>query len=395
MQLTRHSIKRLFVWALFALLALAAVNALFLKRTTVRAHEVTHGTILVEAFGTGSVESRREITVGFEITGRVATIDVDQGDAVAAGQPLATLDSRPLQAEVALAEQQVALAEATLARLLADIARSQAVLRGAEANLARVRPLVGSGAVSGESLDLAQERQQVALADLQRSEAAELEGRQAILAARKQLDRITTELERTVARSPFDGVVVRREREVGDVAVPGSTVLELAATDTIWASSWVDESYLGTLRSGQPARIVLRSEPGNTYRGSVSRIGREVDRETRELLVDVVFETKPDDLVFGQRVDLWIELERSSDVLCLPRRCVVGQPGAESVYVVRDGRAESRAIEVGRRGRDLLEVRSGLDAGELVLEATTARDRRISSGDRVAVEQPHAGVDRP
>lgn len=391
MKLPHLSIKSLLAWILLSVIALAAINALFLKRTMVTAHEVTRGTVLVEALGTGSVESRRKLSVGFEIIGRVATIDVDQGDAVRSGQELATLDSRPLQAEIALAEQQVTLAEATLRRLTADIARSQAVLKGAEDNLARVQPLIGSGAVSGESLDIAQERHQVALADLQRAEAAELEGRQAIVAARKQLDRIVTELDRTVAHSPFDGVVVRREREVGDVTVPGATVLELAATDTIWASTWIDESYLGALRTGQPARIVLRSEPDRTYRGSVSRIGREVDRETRELLVDVVFETKPDDLVFGQRVDLWIELARNSDVVCVPRGCVSGSPGDESVFVLRDGRAESQAIEVGMRGRELVEVRAGLNAGELVLEPTITRNRRLASGDRVKVDASSEG----
>ena len=189
-----------------------------------------------------------------------------------------------------------------------------------------------------------------------------------------------------MVRSPFDGIVLRREREVGDVAVPGAAVLRLAATDTVWASVWVDEIYLDALRVGLPASIALRSDVDQTLRGEVARIGHEVDRETRELLVDVSFDELPEKLVFGQRVDLRIELARSADAVRVPTRAVVQLDGQEGAFVAAGGRAEFRALEFGKRGRELIEVTAGLSLDEVVLDPTVAKNKRLADGQRIRLK---------
>jgi HlyD family secretion protein len=384
-------VRRTAFWLILLGGGAGVVYFLALRPTGVRSHPVTTGTVLVEALGTGSVESRRTISVSFEVAGRVARIEVDQGDAVEADQVLAAIDDRTFQAEVALAEQGVVLAKSTLKRLEADIERSVAVLKGAEDGLARIAPLVESGIASQEALDVADERHKVAGAELSRARAAQLEGQEFIVAARRELDRARAELERTVVRSPFDGLVLRREREVGDVAAAGAAVLKLAATDTVWASVWVDETYLDALATGLPARIALRSDPERPMRGTVSRIGREVDRETRELLVDVSFDERPDRLAFGQRVDLWIELARRSEVLRIPAGVVVRVDGREGAYVLDGDRAQFRALELGQRGREFVEVQGGLAATDVVLEARIAKqggkNALLRDGERILVLQ--------
>ncbi|MDC0585085.1 efflux RND transporter periplasmic adaptor subunit [Planctomycetota bacterium] len=345
MNTTLVRVRRNLPWLIVLGGGAAAVYFVALRPTEVWPYPVSTGTVSVEALGTGSVESRRMVQVSFEVTGRVTRIDVDQSDLVKQGQQLAVIDNRTFLAEVALAEQEVALAESTLDRLEADIERSRAVLKGAEEGLNRTRPLVESGVASQEALDVADERHKVASAELSRAEAARLEGGESIAAAQRELDRARAELDRTVVLSPFDGVVLHREREVGDVAVPGSAVLKLAATDTVWASVWVDETYLGSLATGLPARIALRSDPDRAVRGTVSRIGREVDRETRELLVDVSFDEVPEKLAFGQRVDLWVELARRPDVLRIPALAVIEVEGRVGAFVANGSRAEFRSLE--------------------------------------------------
>jgi len=391
-------VRRIAFWLIVLGGGIAVIYFLALRPTKVRTHAVTTGTVLVEALGTGSVESRRTISVSFEVAGRVTRIEVDQGDAVEEGQVLAAIDDRTFRAEVALAEQGVVLAEATLQRLAADIERSLAVLKGADDGLARIAPLVESGIASQEALDVADERQKVAGAELSRSRAAELEGRESIAAARRELDRARAELERTVVHSPFDGLVLRREREVGDVAAAGAAVLKLAATDTVWASVWVDETYLGALATGLPARIALRSDPERPVGGTVSRIGREVDRETRELLVDVSFDERPAKLAFGQRVDLWIELARRSNALRIPAGVVVWVDGREGVYVLDGSHAKFRALELGQRGREFVEVRTGLAATDVVIEPRIAKpggkQALLKDGERIHVLD-RTGEDAP
>jgi HlyD family secretion protein len=361
----------------------AAIYYAVLRPVDVRSHPVVRETVVVEALGTGSVESRQMASVSFEVTGRVTMIHVDQGDRVTKGQLLAAIDDGTFRAEVALAEQQVELAKSTSRRLDADITRAEAVRQGAVDGLERIRSLASKGAASEENLDVAEERMQVATAELSRARAAQLEAHQSIAAAARRLDRTQADLDRAIVQSPFDGVVVRREREVGDVAVPGAAVLRLAATDTVWASVWVDETYLGSLSVGQPARIVLRSEPERALRGAVSRIGREVDRETRELLVDVVFDAAPETLVFGQRVDLWIELARAPAALCIPSGSVAHVGGREGVFVLDGSRASFRPIEFGRRGRELVEVVRGLSEGDVVLDPSIGRAKSLKDGQRI------------
>jgi len=380
--------SRLRVRSIFAgVTAVAGVVVAFyyavLRPIDVRSHPVVRETVVVEALGTGSVESRRTANVSFEVTGRVTTIHVDQGDRVKKGQLLAAIDDRTFRAEIALAEQDVELSKSTSRRHEADITRAEAVLEGAKGGLERIRSLVARGAASEEDLDVAEERMKVAVAESSRAQAAQREAHQAIAAAVRRLDRTRAEFDRTVVRSPFDGVVIRRERELGDVAVPGAAVLRLAATDTVWASVWVDETYLGSLSVGLPARILLRSEPERTLRGTVSRIGREVDRETRELLVDVAFEDAPETLIFGQRVDLWIELARTSAVLCIPAGSVAYIGEREGAFVRDGSRASFRPLEFGRRGRELVEIVRGLSQGDVVLDPAIGRAKTLKDGQRI------------
>ncbi|MFT5048833.1 MAG: HlyD family secretion protein [Chlamydiales bacterium] len=382
-------LRRSLFWMIVVGGAAAAIYSLVLRPIDVRQCEVSVGVVSVDALGTGSVESRRVVDISFEVTGRVTRINVDQADRVKAGQELAAIDDRTFLADVALAEQGVLLAESTLQRLEADIERSRAVLKGAEDGLARVEPLVQSGVATRESLDVAEERHQVAVAELSRAHAAQFEGRESVATARRELDRAGAELERSVVRSPFDGVVLRRAREVGDVAVPGAAVLKLAATDTIWASVWVDETYLDSLATGLPASIALRSDPQRPVRGTVARIGREVDRETRELLVDVKFDDVPDKIAFGQRVDLWIELERKADVVRVPGRVVVEVEGRAGVFVARESRARFQALELGAHGRDFVEVLSGLSRESVVLDPRVKGSALLKDGDRIRL--PDAG----
>ena len=384
--------KRVLPW-LIALAGIAAVVwFLGFRSIPVQGSRVGQGVVLVEALGTGSVESRRTVEVGFEVTGRVSSLQVDQGDKVKPDQELSRLDDRTFKAEVALARQEVALAENTLKRLEADIEQAKAVWTGADDAFKRVSSLVEAGTASVEDLDQARERHDVAAAGLARSHAAYIEGKGAIVLARRKLERAEVDLARTVVGSPFAGIILKRSREVGDVVSPGMPVLVVAATDTIWASVWVDETHLDGLRVGLPARIVLRSEPGVDLPGHVARIGREVDRETRELLVDVTFDEVPSKLAFGQRVDLWIQLSKKNKVLRLPAHLLVQKQGQEGVFVDTGGRARFQSIEIGARGTRYIEVLRGLSEGQVVLDPHLGNKKLLKEGLRIRSAIGSSGV---
>jgi len=126
---------------------------------------------------------------------------------------------------------------------------------------------------------------------------------------------------------------------------------------------------LPRLQEKAPARVRLGSEGSASLSGHVDRIGREVDRQTHELLVDVLLTAPPARIAIGQRADAWIEIDRHADVVKLPFAFVQRAGSDVFAYVDRDGRIERRPIRIGAEGVAEVEVVSGLSAGDTALTA--------------------------
>jgi HlyD family secretion protein len=231
-----------------------------------------------------------------------------------------------------------------------------------------MRALAASGAVSTRDLDLAEQQLALARAELDRVHAAQTEAQKQIGVATSATESKTATVTRAALVSPFDGVVIRRFKDPGDTVVAGTTVLRMVAVDRLWARAAIDESMLSDLREGMPAEIALLGETGDPLRGSVDRIGREVDRQTHEVPVDVLLAQVPPRLAIGQRANVYIALERREKVTRVPLAFLRRDAAGTFLYADRDGRVGRAAVQIGIMGRDLVEVKSGLDAGDTVLD---------------------------
>jgi HlyD family secretion protein len=350
----------------------------------VRAHAVDRGDVVREVFGRATIESRREVELGFDLVGRVSDVLVDEGDRVKLGQVVAHLAPEQLTADVHAASSGIVLAKAAPARLAAEERRAQATLAFAEQEAVRMRALASSGVVSDRDLDLAEQQLALARADLERVHATQTEAQKQIAVATSTTESKTATVTRTALVSPFDGVVIRRFKDPGDTVVAGSTVLRVVAVDRLWARAAIDESALSDVGEGMPAEIALLGDANEPLRGSVDRIGREVDRQTHEVLVDVLLAQVPARLAIGHRADVHIELERRARVLRVPLAFLRRDTSGTYVFVDRDGRIARAPVQIGAMGRESVEVRSGLKLGETVLDArapggTLAIGRRWSS----------------
>jgi HlyD family secretion protein len=187
----------------------------------------------------------------------------------------------------------------------------------------------------------------------------------------------------TEMRSPYDGLVTRRDRDPGGIVVPGASILELVATNEIWVSAWVDETAMTGLKEGQPARVVFRSEPAKGYVGEVARLGRETDRETREFLVDVRVKVLPKNWAVGQRAEVYVETGRKESTLRLPLRFLSWRGGKPGAFVIERSSAKWRELKLGLRGLESVEVAEGLAAGEVVCKPREA-NQPLTDGQRVA-----------
>jgi HlyD family secretion protein len=357
---------------------------LLLSPVSVVTHTVARGEVSAEVLGTGTLEARVSAIVGPKVAGLITKIAADQGDRVKAGDTLIFLEDTDFMQQVGVAEADVAAATAGVERLHADRQRAQAVHSQANRTHQRLLSAAVGNATSAQEVDKAAEALAVAEAESARAAAAIVEGQKRLAASERTLDFQRARLHDTTIEAPFDALVVRRDRDVGDVVTAGSSVLQLVSLSEMWITAWVDETELARLTEGQLARVVFRSEPAAEYPGTVSRVGREADRETREIVVDVRVERLPANWAVGQRAEVYIRVDRRDNVTVLPAALVLVRDAKTGVMVDDAGKARWREIAVGLRGRELVEVTSGLSAGDVVVSPAPGKSGPLRDGRRIS-----------
>lgn len=334
-----------------------------------------------EIFGTGTLEARVRASISPRIQGRLVSVLVDQNEFVQRDQLLAALDDGELRELVEMAAATLSASEASVARAKADQERVAAIERQARLEHERVMKLMENKIASASDLDRAVEGRSVAEAELKRSFSAVTEAERQMIAGQRNLQYQRERLKDTKILSPFDGLVVKRNRDPGDVVVPGSSILEVICTNELWVSAWVDETALSQLDRGQSARVVFRSEPRRNYAGEVARIGAETDRETREALIDVTVRELPSKWAVGQRAEVFVQSAPSFSGLTVPSEAIRWREGRPAVFVQKNGRAVWTRVELGARGPEQVEITAGLDEHDQVLVET--KPGSLKEGKRV------------
>jgi HlyD family secretion protein len=205
--------------------------------------------------------------------------------------------------------------------------------------------------------------------------------------ARAELGFARARLTDTRIVSPIAGLVVTRNLEVGSTVVPGAPIFRVADTSLIWVQAMVDERETGGLREGADARVVLRSDPGTSLRGTLSRLAREADRVTEELEADVKVEQLPAHFALGQKADVFIETARRLKTLQVPKSALVRRGQEVGVYVIADGRAKWQALKLGLIGREAAEVLQGLTEGAVVVRDPLRGKTALAEGQRIAARR--------
>ena len=377
------------LWQVVQLSALAAVAGglvywLKFAPVSVSVHQAERGDIVAEVMGTGTLEAHFKSTISPRIAGRLQEVLVDQGDGVKSGELLVRLDDVDMKPQVEVAQASVAVSQAALDRLQADRGQALAVLEQTAASYERALRLQPGGAISQEDVDKVTGDWKIAQAGVARTEAALVEARKQLIAAETNLAYRKALLGDTEIVAPFDGLIVQRFRDPGDIAVPGSPVLSLVSTRELWITAWVDETEMSRVAEGQPARVAFRSEPERAYRGQVARLGRQTDRETREFTLDVRVLELPKNWAVGQRAEVYVQTARKTGVTVLPAQYVLWRDEKPGVFVRRGEHAAWRDLTLGLSGREVVEVAAGLEPGEWVVVPIDARNTAIE-GRRISV----------
>jgi HlyD family secretion protein len=367
--------KTMIVAKLLVFLSLALLVFWWFRFSPVKVKvlKLTRGTLVNEVMGTGTLEARVHFSLSPKISGLLVQVLADQNDRVKKGQLLACLDDGELLQQVEVAKADLAAAKASINLADAEITRSRATLVQTQANYERILTLSKSGVSSQSEMDKAIENKDVAESNFKRAGLAKLEVELIAVKTEANLRYNQERLKDCKLFAPYDGLVLRRNRDPGNVVVPGTSILDIISTDQLWISAWVDETAMGDLQLEQRARIIFRSEPENPVEGKLVRLASETDRETREFLADVEVDFKrlPKTWAIGQRAEVYIETERRNDILAIPSKFINWRDGEPFVMIADKGKAKWRKIVLGLKGKDKFEIKDGLLEGQFIIEAQT------------------------
>lgn len=327
---------------------------------------------------TGTLAAEDQVTLGFQVAGRLGELLVDLGSPVDRGQPVGRLDPtdfrlRVDQAEAALRQARVRVGlpgEGTEDRVTPEatalVKQARAVLVEARLTRERMARLSAQELVARAQLDAAESALQVAEARYQDA-IEEIRNRQAILAQRRsELDLARQQLSDTILTSPIDGAVRERRASVGQYLAAGAAVVTVVRIDPLRLRVAVPEREAVNVKPDQRVRVAVEGDRGS-YGGRVKRLSPAIEEQSRTLLIEAEVPNPRGALRPGAFAKVEIVTDAGEPVVLVPASAIVTFAGIEKVLTVADGRAAEKRVQLGRRFGERVEVVEGLTAGEPVV----------------------------
>lgn len=379
-------VKNYLLWLVVIVAIGIALKMTLLAPQKVNPVRIEKRDLTAQVYGNGTVEAKVVVGVSSKITGRIVGLYVDQGDQVKRGQLLAKLENDDFIQQQHQSEAGVNRSAANLNVEQATLQKAKANLMLAEKNAQRYRALAEKNLVSKLEAEQYENTYQVAKEEVVRSSAALESAKMEQSANRAGLGFAKSKVGDTLIYAPQDGVIVTRDLEKGAIVTPGMSIFTMADPRTVWVKANVDESLLKAVAIGKKANITLRSSATEQFPGQVARLGRQSDRVTEELEVDVAFNEPLKNFRLGEQADVNIIVEMKKDVPSIPAAAIVTKEKKRGVWVVSNGRLAFKPVSFGIEDRNgFTEIISGLDGGEQIAMAQPQVMTLFKDGIKVKV----------
>jgi RND family efflux transporter MFP subunit len=336
----------------------------------------------------GYVVAQRRAAVASKATGRLIELNVREGSRLLKGQLIARLDASDVQAAIGAAQAGVRQGEAGVRQAQAQVRQAEVELGNADAEMQRSKSLQAQGFVSSQALDAAQRRLDAARAGQLSAQAGVGSAQASLLQAQAQLNVQQVMRDFTEIRAPFDGVVLNKNANVGDIITPFSNaagsqgaVVTMADLSTLEVEADVSESSLSKVVAGAPVEITLDALPGLRLRGKVAGIVPTVDRAKATVMTKVQFETLDPRILpeMSAKVSFLSQAPTTAEqqpVLAVNPKALLERDGKQWLLrIKREGDKDMlEAVEVkpGRKLGDVLEISGALKSGERLVLAPAA-----------------------
>lgn len=381
-------------WLVVLLLLLTAAGAAWFilraQRIIVQTAEVALQTTASGAAdrtllnASGYVTTRLEATVSSKVTGKVSEILVEEGMSVGKGQLLARLDDSNVTAGLRLAQAQLASAQLNLAE-------TQPMVNYTQAELDRLSAVDSPRAVSRSEVAKAEADSLAQTAKLARQQAD-------ILVAQRQVEDWTQQLDDTLIRAPFAGVVTTKDSQPGEMISPMSSggftrtgICTLVDMASLEIEVDVGESFINRVKAKQPVEATLDAYPDWKIPAKVTTIIPTADRQKATVKVRVAFDQLDPRILpqMGVKVAFLSDQPTASPTptrsLSIPKTAVQKSGTRDIAWVVKDGRVERRAITLIHSSASQVTLTAGLSAGETVIINPPAT---LTEGASVTVKSP-------
>jgi RND family efflux transporter MFP subunit len=325
----------------------------------------------------GSLAAYDRVTVGTKVPGRLQTISVDLGSTVRKGQVIAQLEQQDYKLRVQQAEAAMAQARARLGlspdggddRVTAEetgtVRQARAVLEDAKLKRDRAAKLVQQGITPRAEYDTVDSDYKVAESRYQDA-LEEIRNRQGLLAQRRsELNLAKQQLADTVVYAPMDGVVQEKKSSSGEYLAAGAPVVDIVKMDPLRLRVDVPERDSHNVRLGQSVRVSLEGDPVS-YLGYIKRLSPTISEQNRVLSVEADVRNNGQ-LRPGAFVKAEIVTNQTSTAVTVPSTALVTFAGIDKVIIVENGKAVEKAVTVGRRGDNWIEIKAGLNLGQTVV----------------------------
>lgn len=185
--------------------------------------------------------------------------------------------------------------------------------------------------------------------------------------AKANYDLMKAQYDLTFMTAPFSGIVDAKYYEEGEFAAPGATIINLINSFKIKIEAGVPERYVGQVKTGRSARVVVKSISSEPVSGRITYVGSSVISDNRTFPVEIVVDNGNGELKPELVANIYLEAARYENVVTVPDEVVSRTDNGYTVYVANNGTAESRIIEILNRSQDKIAVKSGLQEGEQLI----------------------------
>ena len=341
---------------------------------------------------TGSLAADEQADVAAETGGRVIGTPVERGTRVSAGTVLIRISATEADASLREADANAAQLEARLGLTagqpfdpvkVPDVLNAKAALDWAEADFNRIKSLLDQKVVSQAEYD---QRLTQVQASRQQYQAA-LNGAQqsfrSLQAARARVDMARKSSADTAVRAPFAGIVAERLVNTGDYVTRGMKIATLVRIDPVRVELTVPEQYLSLVKAGQPVRLTVDAYPGVVFQATVRFVSPSLKTNQRALTVEAIAPNGDNRLKPGLFVTALLQQPAPAPAMLVPASAVETVAGTSRVYVLTGDKVEERIVTIGEKVGDLVELATGIKAGEQV--ASNPRGK-LTDGARVQRE---------